>query len=136
MVIRKFLRRSEAPAPQFPSFFPSRFHSRLQKARVADVFLDLSDRTKVIYESGMNDLAFHPAFARNVEFLRACGVRVLFDPDRYPLPDGTRDPRAIFPCAWGIRLKMKAAKRELPARMDRNFTRRRPSRSAGTSPCG
>jgi glucose/arabinose dehydrogenase len=31
----------------------------------ADVFLDLSGRTKVIYESGMNDLAFHPAFAQN-----------------------------------------------------------------------
>jgi glucose/arabinose dehydrogenase len=31
----------------------------------ASVFLDLSDRVKVIYESGMNDLAFHPAFAQN-----------------------------------------------------------------------
>ncbi len=31
----------------------------------AAVFLDLSDRVKVIYESGMNDLAFHPAFAQN-----------------------------------------------------------------------
>jgi glucose/arabinose dehydrogenase/mono/diheme cytochrome c family protein len=31
----------------------------------ADIFLDLSDRTKVIYESGMNGLAFHPAFAQN-----------------------------------------------------------------------
>lgn len=31
-------------------------------------------------------LAGHPAFARNVAFLRECGVRVLFDPDRYPLP--------------------------------------------------
>ena len=31
-------------------------------------------------------LARHPAFNRNVEFLRDCGVHVLFDPDRYPLP--------------------------------------------------
>lgn len=44
-------------------------------------------------------LARHPAFARNVEFLRGCGVRVLFDPARYPLPDGSNDPRAIFPWA-------------------------------------
>lgn len=43
------------------------------------------------------DLARHPAFRRNVEFLRGCGVQVLLDPDRYPLPDGARDPRAIFP---------------------------------------
>ncbi len=31
-------------------------------------------------------LARHPAFARSVAFLRECGVQVLFDPDRYPLP--------------------------------------------------
>ena len=43
------------------------------------------------------DLARHPAFGRNVEFLRGCGVQVLFDPDRYPLPNGSNDPRAIFP---------------------------------------
>jgi glucose/arabinose dehydrogenase len=30
-----------------------------------EVFLDLTSRTKVIYESGLNDLAFHPAFAQN-----------------------------------------------------------------------
>jgi phosphopantothenoylcysteine synthetase/decarboxylase len=28
----------------------------------------------------------HPAFLRSIAQLRACGVRVLFDPDRYPLP--------------------------------------------------
>jgi phosphopantothenoylcysteine synthetase/decarboxylase len=43
------------------------------------------------------DLAKHPAFLRNVEFLRGCGVQVLFDPERYPLPNGTNDPRGIFP---------------------------------------
>jgi phosphopantothenoylcysteine synthetase/decarboxylase len=32
------------------------------------------------------NLAGHPAFARSVAFLRECGVRVLFDPDTYPLP--------------------------------------------------
>jgi hypothetical protein len=42
-------------------------------------------------------LARHPAFGRSVEFLRGCGVQVLFDPARYPLPDGGNDPRAIFP---------------------------------------
>jgi hypothetical protein len=44
-------------------------------------------------------LAKHPAFARSVEFLRENGVRVLFDPDVYPLPtpnlgEATRD---LFP---------------------------------------
>jgi phosphopantothenoylcysteine synthetase/decarboxylase len=31
-------------------------------------------------------LARHPAFAGSVRFLRGCGVRVLFDPERFPLP--------------------------------------------------
>ncbi len=31
-------------------------------------------------------LAKHPAFARSIAFLRENGVRVLFDPDAYPLP--------------------------------------------------
>ena len=43
------------------------------------------------------DLAKHPAFGRNVEFLRGCGIQVLFDPERYPLPNGSNDPREIFP---------------------------------------
>lgn len=43
------------------------------------------------------DLARHLAFGRNVEFLRSCGVQVLFDPERYPLPNGNNDPREIFP---------------------------------------
>lgn len=43
------------------------------------------------------DLAKHPAFGRNVGFLRDCGVQVLFDPERFPLPDGSNDPREIFP---------------------------------------
>lgn len=44
-------------------------------------------------------LARHPAFTRSVGFLRDNGVRVLFDPDVYPLPapnlgDASRD---LFP---------------------------------------
>ena len=31
-------------------------------------------------------LVRHPAFSRSVDQLRAWGVRVLFDPERYPLP--------------------------------------------------
>jgi phosphopantothenoylcysteine synthetase/decarboxylase len=54
------------------------------------------------------DLAKHPAFGRNVEFLRGCGVQVLFDPERYPLPNGSNDPRAIFP--WDA---LKNAVREM-----------------------
>jgi hypothetical protein len=55
-------------------------------------------------------LARHPAFKRNVEFLRDCGVHVLFDPDRYPLPtpnlgEASRD---LFP--WSA---LKAAVTEM-----------------------
>ena len=32
------------------------------------------------------DLAHHPAFSKNLELLRACGVQVLYDPERYPSP--------------------------------------------------
>jgi phosphopantothenoylcysteine synthetase/decarboxylase len=52
-------------------------------------------------------LARHPAFRRSVAFLRENGVRVLFDPEVYPLPrpnegESTRD---LFP--W------EAVKREI-----------------------
>jgi phosphopantothenoylcysteine synthetase/decarboxylase len=44
-------------------------------------------------------LARHPAFLRNVEFLRDCGVRILFDPDIYPLPTPNlgEPSRNLFP---------------------------------------
>ncbi|MEV5412117.1 hypothetical protein AB0K60_25180 [Thermopolyspora sp. NPDC052614] len=44
-------------------------------------------------------LARHPAFARSVEFLRKQGVRVLFDPDTYPLPTPNLGEagRTLFP---------------------------------------
>jgi hypothetical protein len=59
-------------------------------------------------------LARHPAFSRSVEFLRGCGVDVLFDPGRYPLPDGANDPRAIFP--WGALKDAVSALRDRTAR--------------------
>jgi hypothetical protein len=43
------------------------------------------------------DLPKHPAFGRNVEFLHGYGVQGLFDPDRNPLPNGSKDPRETFP---------------------------------------
>jgi hypothetical protein len=54
-------------------------------------------------------LAQHPAFLRNIEFLRGCGVQVLFDPGQYPLPtpnlgEASRD---LFP--WDA-LKVIVAK--------------------------
>ncbi len=32
------------------------------------------------------DLIRHPAFARSIEVLRGCGVRILHEPERYPSP--------------------------------------------------
>lgn len=44
-------------------------------------------------------LARHPAFQDSIERLRAGGVRLLFDPDRYPLPTPNIGPPAaeLFP---------------------------------------
>jgi phosphopantothenoylcysteine synthetase/decarboxylase len=44
-------------------------------------------------------LARHPAFTRSLEQLRAWGVRLLFDPDVYPLPTPNMGPPAagLFP---------------------------------------
>jgi len=46
-------------------------------------------------------LARHPAFTRSVAFLRENGVRVLFDPDKYPLPTPNlgEASRKLFPWA-------------------------------------
>jgi len=44
-------------------------------------------------------LARHPAFLRNVAFLRECGATVIFDPATYPLPAPNlgEASRALFP---------------------------------------
>jgi len=44
-------------------------------------------------------LARHPAFVRSMAQLREWGVRLLFDPDRYPLPTPNLGPasRDLFP---------------------------------------
>jgi hypothetical protein len=44
-------------------------------------------------------LAKHPAFTASVERLRSWGVRLLFDPERYPLPTPNMGPPAakLFP---------------------------------------
>jgi phosphopantothenoylcysteine synthetase/decarboxylase len=46
-------------------------------------------------------LAQHPAFRRSVSDLRAYGVRLLFDPEAYPLPTPNLGPasRDLFPWA-------------------------------------
>ena len=46
-------------------------------------------------------LARHPAFKESIERLRSWGVRVLFDPDLYPLPAPNMGPPAaeLFPWA-------------------------------------
>jgi len=44
-------------------------------------------------------LAKHPAFQESIERLRAWGVRLIFDPERYPLPTPNMGPPAagLFP---------------------------------------
>jgi len=32
------------------------------------------------------DLAHHPAFYKNIALLRECGVRILYEPEKYPSP--------------------------------------------------
>ncbi|MFL6140845.1 MAG: flavoprotein [Labedaea sp.] len=45
-------------------------------------------------------LAKHPAFVDSVERLRAWGVRLIFDPDRYPLPTPNMGPPAATLFPW------------------------------------
>jgi phosphopantothenoylcysteine synthetase/decarboxylase len=45
-------------------------------------------------------LAKHPAFLESVERLRSWGVRVLFDPERYPLPTPNMGPAAASLFPW------------------------------------
>ena len=64
-------------------------------------------------------LARHPAFPRSVTFLRECGVRVLFDPELYPLPtpnlgEASRD---LFP--WDALKAVVAGMREQAGATDR-----------------
>lgn len=71
-------------------------HLRHARARPANEALG-AGRPIVAVPNPHVDLARHPAFGRNVELLCGCGVQVLYDPDRYPLPDDSNDPRRIFP---------------------------------------
>jgi phosphopantothenoylcysteine synthetase/decarboxylase len=60
----------------------------------------LSSGTPIIAVPNPNTtLAKHPAFLRSVEFLRESGVRVLFDPQAYPLPTPNlgEPSRDLFP---------------------------------------
>jgi len=49
-------------------------------------------------------LARHPAFAESVTRLRSWGVRILFDPDVYPLPDPNMGPSAADLFPWNALL--------------------------------
>ena len=71
-------------------------HLRHARARPANEALG-AGRPIVAVPNPHVDLARHPAFGRNVELLCGCGVQVLYDPDRYPLPDDSNDPCGIFP---------------------------------------
>ncbi|MGI8450813.1 MAG: hypothetical protein ACR2MP_27265 [Streptosporangiaceae bacterium] len=46
-------------------------------------------------------LARHPAFVASIATLRSWGVRLIFDPERYPLPvpDQGESGTALFPWA-------------------------------------
>lgn len=46
-------------------------------------------------------LAKHPAFLESVERLRAWGVRLIFDPERYPLPTPNMGAPAAALFPWG-----------------------------------
>jgi phosphopantothenoylcysteine synthetase/decarboxylase len=78
----------------------------------------LCSGSPIIAVPGTNDsLARHPAFLRSVRFLRENGVRVLFDPVRYPLPSPvqTAPGRDLFPWA-ALREEFSAAAGEIAPR--------------------
>jgi phosphopantothenoylcysteine synthetase/decarboxylase len=45
-------------------------------------------------------LARHPAFRKSVETLRSWGIRLIFDPERYPLPTPNMGPAAVELFPW------------------------------------
>jgi phosphopantothenoylcysteine synthetase/decarboxylase len=45
-------------------------------------------------------LARHPAFRNNVETLRSWGIRLIFDPERHPLPTPNMGPTAVELFPW------------------------------------
>lgn len=45
-------------------------------------------------------LARHPAFATSIETLRSWGVRLIFDPERHPLPTPNMGPPALELFPW------------------------------------
>jgi phosphopantothenoylcysteine synthetase/decarboxylase len=54
-------------------------------------------------------LARHPAFGTSVEALRSWGVRVVFDPERYPLPTPNMGPPAAALFPWNDLTSMVSA---------------------------
>jgi hypothetical protein len=59
-------------------------------------------------------LARHPAFRRSVETLRSWGIRLIFDPERYPLPIPNMGPAAAELFPWGALMsELEKVRREL-----------------------
>lgn len=50
-------------------------------------------------------LAKHPAFRESIDRLRAWGVRLIFDPERYPLPTPNMGPPAAKLFPWDALLE-------------------------------
>lgn len=62
-------------------------------------------------------LAKHPAFQESIERLRAWGVQLIFDPERYPLPTPNMGPPAAGLFPWEALLgEMKSVRAEIANR--------------------
>jgi phosphopantothenoylcysteine synthetase/decarboxylase len=61
-------------------------------------------------------LARHPAFRTSIETLRSWGVRLVFDPDRHPLPTPNMGPPATELFPWSaLMTELMGIRRELTA---------------------
>jgi phosphopantothenoylcysteine synthetase/decarboxylase len=59
-------------------------------------------------------LARHPAFGTSIETLRSWGVRVIFDPERHPLPTPNMGPPALELFPWSaLMTELERVGREL-----------------------
>lgn len=59
-------------------------------------------------------LARHPAFRRSVETLRSWGIRLIFDPERYPLPTPNMGPAAVELFPWeALMTELEEVRRQL-----------------------
>ncbi|MCA1680047.1 MAG: flavoprotein [Actinobacteria bacterium] len=70
-------------------------------------------------------LARHPTFRNSIQTLRSWGIRIIFDPERHPLPDPNMGPSAAELFPWqALMTELVHVRRELVAVREPRDSRR------------